>query len=109
MKYLLVSILILTMPDTRVIANGIIYNNMDIFMGVYMPDPLPKTVWDSYLVFRGPEKRIEALYWIFRKLFDSHNLKTKGLVQVKTRIMRKMTLIVSPEEYFKKGEEKEEG
>jgi len=86
MTYLLVSIIILTYPVARVIAGGIIRANEDIFLGVYMPKN-PQRVDEQFLVFKTEDqKRIEALEFVFRRLFKREGVESKWVVQVKNTL-----------------------
>ena len=104
MAYLLVSILILTYPVPRIVASGIIQANRDIFLGVYNPKT-PKKLGESVLVFKSDdEKRIEALEFIFRKLFEREGIRSKWVVQTK-RDLKNYVLIVPPQEVLGHNEE----
>ena len=84
-EVLAVNILIMTYPGIDIIAKSIIECNKDIYKGIFSPPKL-KRIYDSYLVFEGSKERIEALEYIFRKLFEKCNLHAKWLVQRRKRL-----------------------
>ena len=103
MAYLLVSILILTYPVSRIVASGIIQANRDIFLGVYSPKT-PKKLGEDVLVFKSDdEKRIKALEFIFRKLFEREGIRSKWVVQTKS-VLKNYVLIVPPQEVLDHNE-----